>query len=157
METPLNSKPGERYDYSNVGFSILTAIIEMKSGMNYEQFLQKYLFQPAGMKITGYVMPDWKDQTIATGYRGAKLWGKSNEKPWAADGPYWNLKGNGGILSNVEEMYLWHKALLTDKVLNDAAKAKLYGRHVKEGPDAKTLWLWLGHFSNGKKNLADHS
>lgn len=140
MKTPLNASPGERYEYSNVGYSILSAIVEIKSGVNYEQFLQKYLFQPAGMNNTGYVLPSWKKHTLATGYRGKELWGKSNEKTWAADGPYWNLKGNGGILSNVEEMYAWHKALLTDKILNNAAKEKLYGRHVKEGPDAETFY-----------------
>jgi CubicO group peptidase (beta-lactamase class C family) len=140
METPLNAAPGERYDYSNVGFSILAAIVEMTGGMNYEQFLQKYLFEPAGMKYTGYVLPDWKQQTLATGYRGKELWGKSNEKPWAADGPYWNLKGNGGILSNVEDMYLWHQALLTDNILNAAAKEKMYKRHVQEGPGADSYY-----------------
>jgi CubicO group peptidase (beta-lactamase class C family) len=140
METPLNSVPGDKYDYSNVGYSILAAIVEKQSGLNYEQFLQKYLFAPAGMKNTGYVLPDWKQQVLATGYRGKERWGKSTEKLWAADGPYWNLKGNGGILSNVEEMYLWHKALLTDKILNTAGKEKLYTRHVKEGPDAETFY-----------------
>ncbi len=140
METPLHSAPGERYDYTNVGFSILAAIVEITGGLNYEQFLQKNLFEPAGMKYTGYTIPDWKKQTLATGYRGKERWGKSNEKPWAADGPYWNLKGNGGILSNVEEMYLWHKALLTDKILNAAAKEKLYKRHVKEGADADSYY-----------------
>jgi CubicO group peptidase (beta-lactamase class C family) len=140
METPLNSVPGDKYDYSNVGYSILAAIVEKQSGLNYEQFLQKYLFAPAGMKNTGYVLPDWKQQVLATGYRGKERWGKSTEKLWAADGPYWNLKGNGGILSNVEEMYLWHKALLTDKIINAAARKRLYARHVKEGPDGETFY-----------------
>jgi CubicO group peptidase (beta-lactamase class C family) len=140
METPLNFTPGQKYDYTNVGFSILAAVVEIRAGMNYEQFLQKYLFEPAGMKYTGYVIPDWKQQNLATGYRGKERWGKSNEKPWAADGPYWNLKGNGGILSNVEEMYLWHQALLGDKILDTAAKAKLYKRYVKEGPDADSYY-----------------
>ena len=140
METPLNAAPGQRYEYSNVGFSILAAIVEITGGMNYEQFLQKYLFEPAGMKNTGYVVPDWKQHTLATGYRGKERWGKFNEKPWAADGPYWNMKGNGGILSNVEDMYRWHEALLTDNILNAAAKEKLYGRHVKEGPDADSYY-----------------
>jgi CubicO group peptidase (beta-lactamase class C family) len=138
--TPLNSRPGERYDYSNVGYSILAAIVELKSGMNYEQFLQQYFFAPAGMKHTGYVIPTWNKDELATGYRGKERWGKSTEKTWAPDGPYWNLKGNGGILSNVEEMYLWHKALLTDQILDSAAKQKYYGRHVKEGPDAETFY-----------------
>lgn len=140
FSTPLNSAPGTKHDYSNVGYSILAAIVELKSGMNYEQFLKQYLFEPAGMKHTGYVLPNWKDQTICTGYRGNTVWGKSNEKPWASDGPYWNLKGNGGILSNMEDMYLWHQALLTNKVLNDAAKEKMYARHVKEGPDADSYY-----------------
>lgn len=140
METPLNSRPGEKYDYSNVGYSILSAIVEQQSGMDYEHFLQKYLFAPAGMKHTGYILPDWKNQALATGYRGKERWGKSTEKLWATDGPYWNLKGNGGILSNPEEMYLWHKALLTDKILNAAAREKLYGRHVKEGVNAETYY-----------------
>lgn len=140
MATPLDAAPGERYDYSNVGYSILAAIVELAGGMGYEQFLHKYLFEPAGMQHTGYVIPDWKGQTLATGYRGKERWGRSNEKPWAADGPYWNLKGNGGILSNTADMYRWHEALLTDKILDTAAKARLYGRHVKEGPDAETYY-----------------
>ncbi|MBK6635827.1 MAG: beta-lactamase family protein [Chitinophagaceae bacterium] len=140
MATPLNTAPGERYDYSNVGYSILAAVVELTGGMGYEQFLHKYLFEPAGMKHTGYVIPDWKGQTLATGYRGKERWGRSNEKPWAADGPYWNLKGNGGILSNTADMYRWHEALLTDKILDTASKAKLYGRHVQEGPGAETFY-----------------
>lgn len=139
-KTPLRDAAGKSYFYSNIGYSILAAVVELKSGMNYEQFLQKYLFEPAGMKHTGYVLANWKGYTIATGYQGEKLWGKSNEKPWAADGPYWNLKGNGGILSNVEEMYLWHKSLLSDKILNAAAKQKMYGRHIKEGADADSYY-----------------
>jgi CubicO group peptidase (beta-lactamase class C family) len=140
METPLNFTPGEKYDYTNVGYSILAAIVELTAGMNYEQFLQKYLFEPAGMKYTGYVIPDWKQQTLATGYRGNERWGKSTEKPWDSDGPYWNLKGNGGILSNVEEMYRWHQALLVDKILDTTAKEKLYRRYVKEGADADSYY-----------------
>lgn len=139
-KTPLKFNPGEQYFYSNVGYSILAAIVELSSGLNYEQFLHKYLFEPAGMKHTGYVLADWKGYTLATGYRGEKLWGKLNEKAWAADGPYWNLKGNGGILSNVEEMYLWHQALLANQVLNAEARQKLYGHYVKEGPDADSYY-----------------
>ncbi len=138
--TPLKSLPGARYDYSNVGYSILAAIVELKSGMDYEHFLQEHFFSPAGMKNTGYVLPDWNNNVLAVGYRGKERWGKSTQKKWATDGPYWNLKGNGGILSNVEDMYLWHQALLTDKILDAAARGKYYGRHVKEGPDAETYY-----------------
>jgi CubicO group peptidase (beta-lactamase class C family) len=53
----LVSPPGTEYHYSNLGYSILAAIIEEASGMGYEEFLAEELFAPAGMTQTGYVLP----------------------------------------------------------------------------------------------------
>jgi hypothetical protein len=40
------------------------------------------------------------------------------EKPHAADGPYWNLRGNGGMLSTVRDMHAFYAALFgTEKLL----------------------------------------
>jgi CubicO group peptidase (beta-lactamase class C family) len=49
---PLNSQPGTKYDYSNAGIDTAGRIIEVASGMPYEQFMQKRLFDPLGMKDT---------------------------------------------------------------------------------------------------------
>ena len=51
----LGSPPGARYRYSNVGYSLLAAIVERASGMRYEAFLARHLFTPAGMTQTGKV------------------------------------------------------------------------------------------------------
>jgi CubicO group peptidase (beta-lactamase class C family) len=51
------SPPGTEYHYSNLGYSILAAIIEEASGMGYEEFLAEELFAPAEMTQTGYVLP----------------------------------------------------------------------------------------------------
>ncbi len=122
------------YNYSNVGYSLLAIIIEKVSGMSYESFLKKYLFEPAGMNYTGYILPEWSDKNIAIGYQGIdRPWGRPNEKNWSTDGPYLHLKGNGGILSTVEDMYLWHRALLKHDILNEAAKKMFYTKHTEEG------------------------
>ena len=50
--TPLKSQPGTKYEYSNAGINIAGRIIETISGMPYEKFMEKRLFEPLGMKDT---------------------------------------------------------------------------------------------------------
>ena len=57
LSRELEAKPGEQYIYSNVGYSLLGIIVERASGLPYEQFLQRFLFQTAGMGTTGYLQP----------------------------------------------------------------------------------------------------
>lgn len=140
MKSPLSFKPGTAYDYANAGYSLLAAIIEIITGDKYEAFLHKYLFEPAGMKNTGYQLPKWDKKNIAVGYHGDKAWGRPTEKPWDTDGPYWNLRGNGGILSNTEDLYKWHLALLGDKILSKEAKEKYYKRHIEERPGSGSYY-----------------
>jgi CubicO group peptidase (beta-lactamase class C family) len=140
METKLLRKPGELYEYSNVGYSLLGAIIEIVTGKTYEAFLHEHLFKPAGMMKTGYRIPKWDPDELAHGYRGDKDWGTLIDKPWAEDGPYWHLKANGGILSTVEDMYKWHLALGGDKILSEEAKNVDYTPHVPEGEGADSYY-----------------
>jgi len=122
LQAPLQFKPGERFSYSNCGYSLLAAIVEIVSGQSYEEFLNENLFQPAGMQFTGYRIPDWNKKTVAHWY--AK--GKDNLTPLVKPYPQWNLLGNGGILSTTEDMHRWHLALCGENVLSDEAKKKLY-------------------------------
>ncbi len=55
----LLSEPGEKYSYSNIGYSLLGRIIELASSQSYEAFLNEHLFTPAGMLQTGYLLPNW--------------------------------------------------------------------------------------------------
>jgi len=138
MKTPLNRKSGVEYEYSNVGFSLLGAIVEIVSKQSYEQFLNQHLFKPAGMKKTGYLIPNWAEEELAHGYRGDQHWGTLKDHPWAEDGPGWHLRANGGILSTTGDMYKWHMALLGETVLSKEAKSAYYRPHVPEGRGADT-------------------
>jgi CubicO group peptidase (beta-lactamase class C family) len=138
VETPLTSTPGHQYEYSNIGYSLLTAVIEFATGEPYESYLRTALFEPAGMLDTGYLLPDWEDHTIAVGYDflSGDRFGRPNEQPWDVDGPYWNLFGNGGLLSTAADMLRWDQALHDDQVLNAAAKAKYFAPHTPLSPDS---------------------
>jgi len=122
LKAPLQFKPGEKFSYSNCGYSLLAAIVEIVSGQSYEEFLNENLFQPAGMQFTGYRIPDWNEKTVAHWYSK----GKDNLTPLVKPYPQWNLLGNGGILSTTEDMHRWHLALCGKNVLSDEVKKKLY-------------------------------
>lgn len=122
LDGPLLFKPGERFEYSNAGYSMLAAIIEKVSRQSYEEFIHEQLFVPARMEFTGYRIPDWGKKVVAHWYVGDKDNGIPLGKPY----PYWNLLGNGGILSTTEDMHKWHQALLGERILSAGAKKKIF-------------------------------
>jgi CubicO group peptidase (beta-lactamase class C family) len=67
--TPLQSEPGTKYQYSNAGINTAGRIIEVVSGMPYEDFLQKRLFDPLGMKDTTFWPSEEQLQRLAKSYR----------------------------------------------------------------------------------------
>ncbi len=143
LSSELRTKPGARYHYSNLGYSLLAAIIEEASGMGYEEYLVKELFTPAGMSQTGYVLPDWDAADVAVEYDDEdRAQGRPFDHPWAADGPYWNLRGNGGILSTARDMGRWLVALEGDHVLDEAARAELFRPRVREEPGGDTRYAF---------------
>ena len=52
--TPLDHQPGTHYAYSNAGINTAARILEVVSGMPYEQFMQQRLFDPLGMRDTTF-------------------------------------------------------------------------------------------------------
>ncbi|HEY8581755.1 MAG TPA: serine hydrolase domain-containing protein [Capillimicrobium sp.] len=141
LDSRLHARPGAEYAYSNVGYSVLAAIVERASGMGYEQFLARHLFAPARMTQTGYVLPGWRPDRVAVEYGPAgRPQGRPFDHPWADDGPFWNLRGNGGLLSTARDMFRWHVALEGDEVLDRRAKRKLFEPHVLEEPGGRSSY-----------------
>ena len=67
--TPLQTEPGTHYQYSNAGINTAARILEVASGMKYEDFMQKRLFDPLGMNETTF-WPDAKHaRRVAKSYR----------------------------------------------------------------------------------------
>jgi len=152
MNTKLKREPGKLYEYSNVGYSLLGIIVELVSNISYEEFLHKYLFKPSNMLNTGYRIPDWDKKKLAHGYRGNKDWGTLLDHPWLEDGPGWHLRGNGGILSTVIDMFKWHLALEKNTILDEKSKKLYYKPHVREGKNAESFYGYGWAIFNTKRN-----
>ena len=127
----LLSEPGEKYSYSNTGYSILGRIIELASGQSYEAFLNEHLFTPAGMLQTGYLLPKWDTLQISRGYNRNILDAGSTIARYQETGDVnWHLKGNGGINSTQNDVLLWYTALKSNIILTPESFVKLTTPYV---------------------------
>jgi CubicO group peptidase (beta-lactamase class C family) len=65
---PLQWQPGDKYQYGNQGMNIAARVVEIISGMPYEQFLQKRFFDPLGMAETTFWPSDSQIARLAGAY-----------------------------------------------------------------------------------------
>jgi CubicO group peptidase (beta-lactamase class C family) len=71
-KTPLLFQPGAKYQYSNAGINTAGRIIEVVSGMSYEDFMDKRLFGPLGMKNTTFWPNEKQLERLAKSYKPNK-------------------------------------------------------------------------------------
>jgi CubicO group peptidase (beta-lactamase class C family) len=77
---PLQSQPGDKYVYGNQGMNVAARVVEVVSGMPYEEFLQRRFFDPLGMTETTF----WPSEAQAARLCGA--YGPNKEKNGYARG-----------------------------------------------------------------------
>ena len=125
MDFQLLFTPGARVNYSNTGYALLAAIIEQLSGKSYDEYVRDNVLQPLGLKDTGFHLPGFKEDRLAHGYRNnGEDVATTVLRPHAPDGPFWNLRGNGGMLSTASDMSRFYEALFeTDKLLKPETRA----------------------------------
>lgn len=71
-QEPLLTEPGTKWQYSNAGINTAGRIIEVVSGMPYEDFLDKRLFEPLGMKDTTFWPNEEQLKRLAKSYHPNK-------------------------------------------------------------------------------------
>ncbi len=118
LTTPLLAKPGERESYSNAGYSLLAALIERRSGQSYENYVRSAVLAPTRVTNVGYRLAGWTSANLAITYgRQGLRRGTALDQAWAADGPSWNLRGNGGMLATTQSLGQWFQALFAGRVI----------------------------------------
>ncbi len=61
-------KPGEKHQYSNVGFGLLGFLVERLSGESFDVFTKKRIFDPLGMKASGWMLSGIPRESHAVPY-----------------------------------------------------------------------------------------
>ncbi|HEX2746486.1 MAG TPA: serine hydrolase domain-containing protein [Verrucomicrobiales bacterium] len=117
---PLQWQPGVKYQYGNQGMNIAARIVEIVSGMPYEEFLQKRFFDPLGMTETTFWPSDAQIARLAGAY------GPNKEKTGYARGgiafltkPYSDRvhrfpEAGGGLFSTTRDILRYGLMLAND-------------------------------------------
>lgn len=151
---PLAFTPGEKAVYTNVGMSILAIIVEHVSGLEYETFLKEQLFKSIGIQEIGYHYPAKPGDSIAIGYKNGNRWGTHQQRfDQAGGGPYWNLKGNGGLEVSLNDMCQWANAFTNHTILKESTIEKMFTAHiVEEGNDGMFSFGYGCNISQSRRN-----
>lgn len=136
IERDFVFEPGEGREYSNFGYALLGLIIENVSGKSYEELLQEKICEPAGMKNTLGDITSQPIENRAIGYNYNYFTGI--EEASFLDMSF--VFGYGHLLSTVDDLYLFDKALNSNKLLNEKSKDLFfnkYGWHYQNVPYGK--------------------
>lgn len=132
MAAKLEREPGSRYEYSNLGYSLLAIVVEKVTGEDYEAFLRRRLFDPLELAI-GYAHPSFEDAEFLIGYDGDARWGTVWERIREQPADYWHLRGNGGLHASAPTMVRWMQALTAGKALPPEQLELLWSPFADEG------------------------
>lgn len=112
MEKGLNFDPGTKYAYSNIGFLVLSEIIEEVSGMSYEDYFKTEILHPLGIydMSLGHNLPEDFNEREGKyygygGYTTKSTYGTGEDVPWEYGG--FNLEamdGHGGWIATARDL-----------------------------------------------------
>jgi CubicO group peptidase (beta-lactamase class C family) len=106
LSLPLEYPPGTHYRYSDDDYQLLAAIIEVASGVTWEDYVKRELLEPARMRSTSFQGGDW-------GHKGAN-----------------------GMRSTARDVYRWVTAIHEARVFGRAESSELESplMHVRSEP-----------------------
>lgn len=148
VEQPLKFKPGQGKFYSNAGYLVLGLVIESITGQDYYDYVREHIFNPAGMKDTGYFSMYDDVPNLALGYTRLPIGGHpalvGNAPPRPVPFRSRGTSG-GGVYSTLGDMLQFSEALRNNKILKkDSFELMVNGGY---GPSTGTAngIRYIGH------------
>ncbi|HVO13376.1 MAG TPA: serine hydrolase [Vicinamibacteria bacterium] len=120
MKTPPECAPGERLNYSNVGYSVLARVVEKVTGRSYEAQLRAAILDPLGLGDTGVDHEGPAAKGAAAGYLFTDQGGVVPAEYSAVSG---TDAAAGGLHSTAEDMTRWLQALLAGRIVRSETLA----------------------------------
>lgn len=136
---PMEFAPGTKWNYNNSGYFLLGYIIEKVSGLKYAEYLQENFFVPLGMTSTLYGDDTRIVMNRASGYQPGGN-GTVNADYMSMTIPY----SAGSIMSTVDDLYKWNRALLGLKLVKKETLEKAWtGYRLADGEDTHYGYGWF--------------
>jgi CubicO group peptidase (beta-lactamase class C family) len=117
-DEPLESPPGATTTYSDIGAMTVGWIIETITGDPLNEFLEERMFEPLGMRDTGYLpgndlLPRIAATELDTLWRRELVWGRVHDENADAMG---GVAGHAGLFSTTLDLSVFARMMLNDGV-----------------------------------------
>ncbi|MFZ5552035.1 MAG: serine hydrolase [Bacteroidota bacterium] len=151
----LEFEPGAKQQYNNSAYFILGAIIEQLTEKTYAQVVKENIFDPLGMKNSGYFFNEMLIEKRATGYTlGEDTLENAEPIDFVAG------FSAGALYSTVEDLYLWDRALYSQKLVHKPWLDSLFRNHKNGFGYGWFIDEWFGkkciHHSGGVNGFSTH-
>lgn len=123
-DLPLEFTPGSEFRYSNSGYVVLGRVVELVSGLSYENFLRNNIFTPLGMTNSGYDSSTRVIPNRASGYA-----------PGPINAAYVDMSvphGAGALYSTAADLHRWNEGLFDGKLLSAASLEKMTAPNLSD-------------------------
>lgn len=114
---PLDFEPGEKYNYSNTGYYLLSVVVERITGQPIEKVLSEKIFKPINATTMGFSDPVDIISNRSSGY--ARTRGRLENRPPTESS---TSLGAGAMISNVYDLIKWDEALSGSQILSEESK-----------------------------------
>jgi D-alanyl-D-alanine carboxypeptidase len=108
--------PGSGWAYSNSGYVLLGLLVEAVSGEDYYDYVVRHVFQPAGMRNSGYFAVDGQADRVATPHAGGT--GDDRDQVFPMPEPRGGAAGGG--YSTARDLLAFHRALTGGALVDEA-------------------------------------
>ncbi|MFI6318882.1 serine hydrolase domain-containing protein [Nonomuraea sp. NPDC050556] len=112
---PLMYQPGEQWQYQ-ISHDVLSVLVARVAGMSHEAFLRERVFEPLGMKDTGFHVPADKIHRLPTLYAPDPetgeflVWDEAEGGRWSSPPAFQG--GGGGLVSTADDYHAYFRMLL---------------------------------------------
>lgn len=124
----LSFTPGSQYEYMNPTFQMMLSIVEQASGENFDDWMQRNIFQPAGMTETLYFEPNKYISRMAHGYERDSI-GQWHESDYG-EATFFGTKADGGIYTSPMQFVQWDRAIFNDKVISAESRREAHTGYI---------------------------
>ncbi|MBC8094392.1 MAG: beta-lactamase family protein [Akkermansiaceae bacterium] len=120
-KTPVDSKPGTGWEYSDLGYFLLGVVIEKSTGQSYEQFMTKRVFAPLGMRSTSIINQAALLPNRVAGHTVVNGELQHNRRVWQFD-----LTSHMGIMSSLEDLIRCERAMAKRQMFTETIMNRMW-------------------------------
>ena len=141
IEKPMMYPKGEKFQYNNSGYVLLAMIIEKITGLDFDIYLKRNVFDPCGMDSTGYFAFDKLPARCANSYiycPDTKDY-RTNIYSVGAKGT-----GDGGAFVTVGDIVKFWNALIRHELLSEKMVSEMFSKQSGDGKDPEEGYYGYG-------------